>query len=168
MWRRSALDGKQEKADLGACAATGPGWQAAAVSAMPRRLYPCDECPVRADNIHNPCSKFPAERWDELRASIDDGNGGSAPLGAILFGCHKGQPGTGADLACAGWLAAFGDRSVAVRLAIAQGRLDPEALRPGTNWPPLHESWDEMAEAQLWLPGDPDDHLLEAFRREQS
>lgn len=126
---------------------------------MPRRIYPCNECPVRTDNADNPRSKFPHERWETLRDTVDDGRGGSAPLGAPLFGCHKGEPGTDADLACAGWLAAFGDRSVTVRLAIAQGRLSPAALEPGPNWPPLYGSWEHMAEAQRWEPGDPDDHL---------
>lgn len=132
---------------------------------LPRRIFPCGECPVRADNTCNPRSKFPAERWQSLRDTVDDGTGGTAPLGAPLFGCHKGEPGTDADLACAGWLAAFGDRSMTVRLAIAQGRLNPDALRPGPNWPPLHTSWDEMATAHLWRPGDPDDHLPASLTR---
>lgn len=126
---------------------------------LPRRAYPCSECPVRSDNTDNPRSKFPAWKWRALRATIDDGTGGSAPLGAPLFGCHKGEPGTNADLACAGWLAAFGDRSVTVRLAVAQGRLPADALAPAEGWPPLHADWDEMAAAHLWRPGDPDDHL---------
>lgn len=78
-------------------------------SELPRRHFPCDECPIRADNRDNPKSKFSADRWEELSASVRDPLTGHQPMpGDILFGCHKGEPGTGADLACAGWLAQFG------------------------------------------------------------
>ncbi|MFG1609513.1 DUF6283 family protein [Actinoplanes sp. NPDC049265] len=68
--------------------------------------------------------------------------------GDIWFGCHKGEPGTGVDLACAGWLAQFGGDHVGVRLAIAQGRLPDGVLAPGLNWPPLHEDWADVVQAQ--------------------
>jgi hypothetical protein len=48
---------------------------------------------------------------------------------------------------------------MAVRLAVLLGRLPAAALAPGDNWPSLHQTWDAMAEAQTWQPGDPDDHL---------
>jgi hypothetical protein len=126
---------------------------------MPRRTFPCNECPVRCDNADNPRSKFPAERWETLRETIGDPDGfGLADM--PMFGCHKGTPGDAEeDLACAGWLAAFGHRSVPVRLAIAFGSLDPAALEPGDGWPALYEDWDEMAAAQQWNPGDFADHL---------
>jgi hypothetical protein len=114
---------------------------------------------VRADNADNPRSKFPAEKWRELAATVDDGTGGTAPLGAPVFGCHKGAPGTGADMACAGWLAMFGDRHVAIRMAIAMDRLPAEALAPKAGWPPLYTTWEAMAAAQTLRPGDPTDHL---------
>lgn len=129
---------------------------------MPRRAFPCNECPVRCDNSENPRSKFPAERWTKLRETIGDATGFGL-LDMPMFGCHKGTPGDAdEDLACAGWLAAFGHRSVPVRLAIAMGRLDPAALEPGEGWPELYDSWDEMAAAQQWNPGDPDGHLQQA------
>lgn len=114
---------------------------------LPRRLYPCDECPIRADNADNPKSKFPAERWDALSVTVRHGNH-QPGIGDILFGCHKGEPGTNADLACAGWLAQFGHDHLRIRLALAQGRLPPEALEPGANWPPLHETWDDVLASQ--------------------
>jgi hypothetical protein len=126
---------------------------------FPHRVFPCDECPVRCDNAGNPKSKFPAAKWADLRASIDDGTGGSAGLNAPLFGCHKGAPGTDADLACAGWLAVFGERNLSVRLALLTGRLSPAVLEPGVNWPPLYDSWEAMVAGQTWQPGDPNDHL---------
>lgn len=112
--------------------------------ALPHRIYPCDECPVRTDNRDNPKSQFPAERWRALHASIDDGYGGSAGFGAPIFGCHKGAPGTDEDLACAGWLASFGGRNMAIRIALIGGRLNPAALEPGPNWPRLYETWEDM------------------------
>jgi hypothetical protein len=69
-----------------------------------------------------------------------------------MFGCHKGAPGTNADLACAGWLVRFGADHTTVRMAIAAGRLPYEALSPGTDWPPLHETWDEVVLAQTAEP----------------
>ncbi len=116
---------------------------------LPRRRFPCDECPIRADNRDNPKSKFPAERWEDLSASVRDPLTGYQPMpGDVLFGCHKRDPRTGADLACAGWLARFGGDHVGVRLAIVQGRLPDSALTPGVNWPPLHESWADVVQAQ--------------------
>jgi hypothetical protein len=129
------------------------------VNELPHRIYPCNECPVRADNCDNPRSKFPAGKWRDLRASIDDGTGGSSAMIAPIFGCHKGEPGSDADLACAGWLAAFGERSLPVRLALAMGRLHPGALAPAPTWPALYETWDDMVAAQTLRPGDPTDHL---------
>lgn len=131
------------------------------MSEISRRRAPCDACPVRRDNADNPRSKFPAERWDALRATIAAPQG-PEDLGAMtMFGCHKGSPGSpDKDLACAGWLAAFGHRSIPVRLAVAFGQLDPTALEPDSRWPALYEDWDEMAAAQRWNPGDPVDHLL--------
>ncbi len=115
---------------------------------FPHRKFPCDECPIRADNAGNPKSMFPAERWQALSASVHNEVTGSPGMNEILFGCHKGEPGTDADLACAGWLAQFGVDHVAVRFAIVQGRLSPEALHSGENWPPLHPTWDAVVKAQ--------------------
>jgi hypothetical protein len=112
---------------------------------MPHRRYPCDECPIRADNADNPASQFPPERWAALTATVVDPATGFGPdFDATLFGCHKGEPGSGADLACAGWLARFGDAHPQVRLALATGRLPESALRAGANWPPLHKTWAEV------------------------
>jgi hypothetical protein len=116
---------------------------------MPRRRFPCDECPIRADNVDNPKSKFPPERWEALGVTVRDPLTGREPgLNAPLFGCHKQEPGTGADLACAGWLAQFGHDHIAVRLAVAQLRLPADALRPGENWPPLHQTWEHVVRSQ--------------------
>jgi hypothetical protein len=112
---------------------------------------------VRADTAGEARSKFPAERWAELRRSIESSPGEHATLGAPIFGCHEGEPGTGADLLCAGWAAAF--ESVSLRIAVSMGLLPISVLDAGQNWPELHADWDEMVAAHLLLPGDPDDHL---------
>lgn len=115
---------------------------------FPHRMFPCNECPIRSDNIHNPQSKFPAQRWAELTSTVCAPDGGSPQLGDAMFGCHKGAPGTDEDLACAGWLARFGENHMSVRLAIAIGRLPVEALTPRVDWPPLHETWEAVIDAQ--------------------
>jgi hypothetical protein len=107
---------------------------------FPRRRYPCAECPWRRDT---PPGQFPASRYDALQSTSDQSG-----LHAPMFGCHKGEPGTNADLACAGWLAVAGTEHLAVRMAVITGRLEPDDLRPGENWPELFGSYAEMAAAQ--------------------
>ena len=68
-------------------------------------------------------------------------------MDAPMFGCHKGEPGTNADLACAGWLAVAGEDHIGIRLAVVMGRLQPEDLRPGDGWPDLYASYEELAAA---------------------
>jgi hypothetical protein len=68
--------------------------------------------------------------------------------GGPMFACHKGEPGTNADVACAGWLAVCSDYHLGVRLAIIRGELNPAAMEPAENWPALFGSYDEMAAAQ--------------------
>lgn len=129
---------------------------AAAVQPMSYREFPCGPCPIRADNRDNPDAKFPAERWDELGGTVRDPRTGTHPMrGDAMFGCHKGEPGTGDDLACAGWLVRFGADHVAVRLAVATGRLPEDALVAGRHWPPLHATWDDVVRHQTEHPDEP-------------
>lgn len=106
---------------------------------LPRRLFPCSECPWRRST---PPGQFPAAQYEVLLETS------SQTFGAPMFGCHKGAPGADADLACAGWLAVAGYENLTVRLAILSGRLDPAALQPGDGWPELFASYSEMAAAQ--------------------
>ncbi len=103
---------------------------------------PCSECPWRRDQ---PAGRFPACRYEALRDTSATPHSGSAPLGSPMFACHKSLEGR--DIACAGWLAVEGAGHVGVRLAVASGRLDPTALQPAADWPPLFESYAELAEA---------------------
>lgn len=111
---------------------------------MPHREFPCDECPFRADNCDNPASQFPAERWKHMKDTAAPDTHPHPMLGEPVFGCHKGEPGTGRDLACAGYLATLGADHVGVRLAVTLRQLPTSALSPGPNWPPLHASWAEV------------------------
>lgn len=119
------------------------------VETMPHQKIPCSECPFRADNTNNARAKFAADRWRALSSTVRDPDTGQEPqFGEAMFACHKGEPQTNADLACAGWLATCGDDHLTVRLALCTGRLPPDALVPGNNWPPLHPSWADVVRHQ--------------------
>lgn len=106
---------------------------------MPHRRFPCggtQRCPWRLDAAPG---QFPAERYEALRVTAEQN------LTAPIFGCHDGAPGSGEDVACAGWLAVVGHRHIGVRIAVASGRLPASALVPGEGWPDLYGSYDELA-----------------------
>ena len=109
----------------------------AAVSGLPRRSRPCRSCPWRRD--HEP-GTFGIDRYEQLAATCESAGGGL--LGAPMFACHLSP--TGAEEACAGWLAVEGHGHIGVRLAVATGRLDPVALASGEGWPVLWASFAEV------------------------
>jgi Family of unknown function (DUF6283) len=113
---------------------------------LPHRNRPCGECPWRRDT---PPGKFPACRYEALRETSGQ-PGAEVPLGAPMFACHMTQEGR--EVACAGWLAVCGIEHLGVRMAVLAGRLEPEDLRPGEGWPPLFQSYDEMAATQAGKP----------------
>ena len=112
------------------------------MSGLPRRRYPCAECPWRRDT---PPGQFTQCRYGALQAT-SEGPGHEADLSAPMFACHKSPEGS--EEACAGWLATVGGEHLGVRLAVITGRLPAEALRPGGGWPVLFESYEEMAATQ--------------------
>lgn len=61
-----------------------------------------------------------------------------------MFACHQSREGE--EIVCAGWLARYGWESIAVRLQLLAGKLSPEALEPGEDWPELHETFTEVIE----------------------
>lgn len=103
---------------------------------------PCPNCPWRRDVEPG---EFPACRYDALAATAGQ-PGTEADLFAPLFACHKSRE--GAEYACAGWLASVGRDHLGVRFAVITGRLDPATLDPGPDWPPLFDSYAEMAATQ--------------------
>ncbi|MFI5865837.1 DUF6283 family protein [Streptomyces sp. NPDC051546] len=119
---------------------------------LAHRKAPCNECPWRKDA---PLGRFSLTRFEEMRSTSTqpDVHDHAAMVRAAvgeqeLFGCHKGDPATGADLACAGWLAVEGQQNLAVRMDIVFGRLPGDVLSPRDGWPELYESYDAMVEAQ--------------------
>jgi hypothetical protein len=106
---------------------------------FPHRDTPCANCPVRRDS---PAGEFPPERYVALRATAGTA-GNEVGLNAPIFACHKSSDGN--PMACAGWLAQFGYEHLGIRLAVATGRLPAESLQPRPGWPPLFDTYDEMA-----------------------
>lgn len=106
------------------------------------RKTPCEQCPWRRDVEPG---QFPADRYEEL-AETTGSAGEEADLDAPLFGCHKGSPDS--PMPCAGWLAAVGYDSLHVRILASRGEIPAEVLRPGDDWPPLFDSFEEMAAYQ--------------------
>lgn len=121
---------------------------------------PCEECPWRLDQ---PVGRFTPERYEVLRDTCRDPDGGNAGFGAPLFACHKTPDGR--ETACAGWLAVEGWNNVPVRMAVLDGRLDPAALVPDDDWPPLYPSYEALADANS---GEGDGPTLACFRGEHS
>jgi len=65
-------------------------------------------------------------------------------FGAPIFSCHQSRDGE--EFPCAGWLAVYGHRSIAVRIMVMRGDVAVEALTPDNDWPELHQSFDEVIE----------------------
>lgn len=104
------------------------------------RTKPCPECPwVRSVAS----GQFSAERFEAMEETTGS-PGEEAALDAPIFACHKSQEGQ--RMPCAGWLASVGFYSLAVRLAVAMGRLPADALSPGEDWPDLISSYEELTE----------------------
>lgn len=102
---------------------------------------PCESCPYRRDV---PSGIWHADEYRKLpcydRPTYDQ------PVG--LFQCHQnGQDSDQARL-CAGWVAVHGQELLALRLAIASGRVDPSAM-DYTTPVPLFASGTEAAEHGL-------------------
>ncbi len=110
---------------------------------------PCSACPWRTDQ---PAGRFAPDRFAALRDTSSGPRGESAPPGAPLFACHKTAEGR--EVVCAGWLAVEGRNHVGVRIAVLEGRLTPDALEVGEEWPELYPSFSAMATANHA------DHLL--------
>lgn len=97
------------------------------------RKTPCASCPYRLD--------VPSGVWDrseyEKLPPYDNDTGSQPPN---LFMCHQ-QDGH----LCSGWCAVHGDESLALRLGVSFGHVDPSAIGYTTTVP-LHPSGRAAAE----------------------
>jgi hypothetical protein len=107
------------------------------IAAVRASSAPGDATPTRPVRL--------ADRYTAL-ADTTGTPGAEAHLFAPMFACHKSPE--GAEQACSGWLAAVGYYHLGVRLAIVTGRLDPRVLQPAPDWPPLFDTYQEMATTQ--------------------
>lgn len=118
------------------------------MAAILYRQFPCGgrrPCPFRRDAAPG---EFPARRYEELADTAADTAERKVSSFGRWFGCHEGEPGTGEDLACAGWLAVCGPEHIGVRLAVLKGELPPRAVYPDRGrWPELYGSYAQMAAA---------------------
>lgn len=101
---------------------------------------PCPRCPWRKDA---PIGAFPAQAYrDSAHTTYDQGD--------AMFGCHTTVRTT--PLTCAGYLLAGASDNLTVRMAIALGRLDIDAVRSPVE---LYASFSAMAIANGVDPADP-------------
>lgn len=105
---------------------------------------PCPSCPWRVDKDAAHIPNFDLELAEGLAGCCPDKRNMGPDYGASMFACHQSKD--GAEIACAGWMAAVGHRYPGVRLAVAMGRLDASALRPGAGWPDLHPNYQQVLE----------------------
>lgn len=108
---------------------------------------PCAECPWRRDS---PIGAFPAEAYRISAKTAYD-------MGESTFACH--MAGAERSAVCAGFLLRGADHNLAVRLARATGKFDPESV--SDSGLELYDSYRDMAEANGVAPDDP---ALEACR----
>lgn len=98
---------------------------------MIHQKRPCDECPWRTDVD---TGRFSAARFEALADTARD-------MSMQIFACHKSKEGK--DAACAGFLLRGADHNMSVRLAMMQGRYDPESVTDGGH--DLYDSYADMA-----------------------
>jgi len=98
----------------------------------------CEECPWRRDVAPG---KFPLERFEALRPSVEQGFG-------TMFACHKSPECN--KRACVGYVVnqvfgpGRGPENFNLRHALSMGRIDPEKM---TITGPQYLTYDEMVEA---------------------
>ncbi len=104
---------------------------------------PCPSCPWRVDQTAAAIPNFSLELAENLANTCPDDRGMGPEFGAAQFACHQSRE---AEVVCAGWLAVVGMCHPGVRMQLLTGTLSIEALSPGEDWPPLHESFAEVIE----------------------
>jgi hypothetical protein len=97
---------------------------------------PCPSCPWRVDQDASDIPNFSLDLAERLERTTH------GEIGAPMFACHQSREGE--EIVCAGWLARYGYNSIAVRMMVLAGRVSPEALEPGVDWPELHETFEDV------------------------
>lgn len=119
------------------------GCDAAAADVGWRTLpQPCPSCHWRVDQGARDIPGFSMTKARDLAATCPNEHGHGPTFGAELFACHQSREGS--EIPCAGWLATVGHAHPAVRIAVLGGRLSMDALSPGADWPPLHDSYGQV------------------------
>lgn len=105
---------------------------------------PCPSCPWRTDARADDIPNFDMHKAENLRGTCPNEKGHGPDFGASWFACHQSRD--GAEIPCAGWLAQAGHAHPGVRLAVFNGKLPADALKPGKDWPKLHDSYQQVME----------------------
>lgn len=105
------------------------------------RRKPCEECPWRVDKTGN----FPAEAFRHSANTAEDG-------ATHTFACHMN--GIEKPVDCAGFLLQNADHNLAVRMRIADGKIDPDEVG-NPDGLELHEDYRAMSIANGVPPDDP-------------
>lgn len=103
---------------------------------------PCPSCPWRCAASAEDIPNFDLSLAERLANTCPDHKGMGPDFGASMFACHQSKEGD--EFPCAGWLAKVGNRHPSVRIAVFEGRLDPAALKPGVDWPELHDTYQDV------------------------
>ncbi|WP_156903380.1 MULTISPECIES: DUF6283 family protein [Burkholderia] len=114
---------------------------------------PCASCPWRLDATAADIPNFDLELAENLAATCPDERGMGPDFFATIFACHQSK--VDEEFACAGWLAMVGSAHPRVRMAVSEGRVDVKALKPGKDWPKLHETYgDVLKKLRATTPGN--------------
>lgn len=104
---------------------------------------PCRTCPWRVTQDASEIPGFGLEKAEAL-ANTCGSPGNDLPIGSPMFACHQSR--TGDEIPCAGWLASVGNYHLGVRVAIMDGRFDPESITPDDSWPELEPDFTSLIE----------------------
>lgn len=123
---------------------------------------PCSRCPA---SIDTPPGEFTAEKFAEMRSCTGDAATHGIAAMHHYFACHRSRPGQ--EYICPGVLMIVGEHHLGARIGVAEGRIPPMYVQgePPPDWPPLFDSYDQMARCQGRTPDSEDNMITETDRR---
>jgi len=83
---------------------------------------PCRTCPWRVAQHADAIPGYDHDLAEGLVSTT------GREVGAPIFACHQSRD--GAEVVCTGWLWAYGDHSIAIRLRLATGQMTRDDLEP--------------------------------------